>query len=107
MEIYEKIRAIRLQKSLTQQSLADLLNCDVATISKIESGQRPLKYHEVEEIAKFYKISLVNLVGYPKRYVEETDSSSTQAVLQIRLSKAKRDEVLKHVFGDIDILDSL
>ena len=107
MEIYEKIRAIRLQKSLTQQSLADLLNCDAATISKIESGQRPLKYREVEEIAKFYKISLVNLVGYPKHYVEETDSSSAQAVLQIRLSKAKRDEVLKHVFGDIDILDSL
>lgn len=107
MEIYEKIRAIRLQKSLTQQALADLLNCDVATVSKIESGQRPLKYYEVEEIAKYYKISMINLVGYPKRYVEETDSSSTQAVLQVKLSKAKRDEVLKQVFGNLEILDSL
>lgn len=107
MEIYEKIRAIRLQKSLTQQALAALLNCDVATVSKIESGQRPLKFHEVEEIAKFYKVSLVNLVGYPKRYVEETDTSSAQAVLQIKLSKAKRDEVLKSLFGHLDVLDSL
>lgn len=107
MEIYEKIRAIRLQKSMTQAAIASLLNCDVATISKIESGLRPLKFNEVEIIAKHFKMSLINLIGYPKRYVEETESSTAQAVLQIKLSKAKRDEVLKQVFGDIDILDSL
>lgn len=107
MEIYEKIRMIRLEKSLTQQVLADAISCDVTVVSNIERGVRPIRYDEVEKIARAMKMSMVDLVGYPKRYVEQNGQDEVQAILQIKLSKSKRDEVLKQVLGDIDILDSL
>lgn len=97
MKIEENIKAIRLSKSIKQQVIADALDLDVAVVSNIEKGKRELKVSELEIIANALGVSVVDLIVYPKVYVEErpTAKSDVDVVVQIKLDKDRRDEVLK------------
>jgi len=105
MEIQEVIKEIRLSKSLNQQILAEALHCDIAVVSNIENGKRDIRLKELEIISKVFKMSLLDLITYPEKYVKktQTDEEQVEAVLQIKLRKDKKDQVLKLVFGDNDI----
>lgn len=102
MNVIENIRKIRLNKGINQQVIADALNVDVAVISNIEKGKRELKVSELEIISNALEVSVLDLFTYPKKYVEAEDSSSEplEAILQIKLRKDKKDQVLKLVFGE-------
>lgn len=102
MKIEEKIREIRLQKGVSQKTIADELGVDVAVVSNIEKGKREIKFSEVEKISKLFGMSLVDFVAYPQKYIEVTneDKESVEAMLQIKLTKDKKEQVLKLVLGD-------
>ena len=97
MKIEENIKAIRLSKSIKQQVIADALDLDVAVVSNIEKGKRELKVSELEIIANALGVSVVDLIVYPKVYIEArpTEKSDVEVVVQIKLDKSRRDEVLK------------
>ena len=105
MEIYESIREIRLQKSINQQVIADALNLDVAVISNIEKGKRDLRVKELEIISKVLGMSVIDLFTYPDKYVKvsQKEDEQIEAILQIKLRKDKKDQVLKLVFGENNI----
>ena len=96
---------MRIQKSVNQQEIADALNVDVSVISNIENGKRELKVKELEVIANVLGVSVVDLITYPKKYVEKiaNDDEPAEVVLQIKLKKDKKDQVLKLVFGENNI----
>ena len=103
MKTYEAIKEIRTAKSMNQQVIADLLNVDVAVISNIEKGKRDLRISEIEKISNLFGMSLVDLITYPDVYVKkdaEEDKEPIESVLQIRLRKNKKDEVLRYILGD-------
>lgn len=102
MDIVKNIRKIRLQKSLNQSVIADALGVDTAVVSNIENGKRELKVSELEKIASALSVSVVDLITFPKTYVEITSDTPDpiEAVLQIRLRKDKKEQVLKLVFGE-------
>lgn len=105
MEIYESIKTIRLQKSINQQNIADALNLDVAVVSNIEKGKRDLRVKELEVISNVLGISVIDLITYPDKYVKQSQpqEESVEAILQIKLRKDKKDQVLKLVFGENNI----
>lgn len=104
MEINEAIKEIRLKKSLNQQVLAAALNCDIAVVSNIELGKRDVRFKELETISKVFKMPLVDLITYPDKYVKKSQKDEeVEAILQIKLRKDKKDQVLKLVFGDNNI----
>lgn len=105
MEIYEAIKVIRLQKAINQQVIADALNLDVAVVSNIENGKRELRVKELEIISKALGIPVIDLFTYPDKYVKasQKDEEPIEAVLQIKLRKEKKEQVLKLVFGENDI----
>jgi len=45
-------------------------------------------------------MSVIDVISYPKKMVEEGENMNIEAILQLRLTKNKKDEVLKMVFGD-------
>lgn len=105
MEIYEAIRELRLQKQINQQFIADALNLDVAVVSNIEKGKRDLRVKELEIISKALEVSVIDLFTYPDKYVKVShkEEEPIEAVLQIKLRKDKKDQVLRLVFGDNNI----
>lgn len=102
MNVVKNIREIRLQKSISQSAIADELGVDVAVISNIEKGKRELRVSEFEKIAKVLRMSVIDILTYPKIFVESTSNTlePVEAILQIRLQKDKKDQVLKLVFGE-------
>lgn len=102
MNVVKNIREIRLQKSISQSAIADELGVDVAVISNIEKGKRELRVSELEKIAKVLRTSVIDILTYPKIFVESTSNTlePVEAILQIRLQKDKKDQVLKLVFGE-------
>ena len=102
MNVVKNIREIRLQKSISQSAIADELGVDVAVIINIEKGKRELRVSELEKIAKVLRMSVIDILTYPKIFVESTSNTlePVEAILQIRLQKDKKDQVLKLVFGE-------
>ena len=102
MNVVKNIREIRLQKSIRHSAIADELGVDVAVISNIEKGKRELRVSELEKIAKVLRMSVIDILTYPKIFVESTSNTlePVEAILQIRLQKDKKDQVLKLVFGE-------
>ena len=105
MNVANNIKEIRLQKSINQQVIADALNVDVAVISNIEKGKRDLKVKDLEKISNALGVSVIDLITYPKKFVEvvSNEDEPVEAILQIKLKKDKKDQVLKLVFGENNI----
>ena len=102
MNVVKNIREIRLQKSISQSAIADELGVVVAVMSHIDKGKRELRVSELEKIAKVLRMSVIDILTYPKIFVESTSNTlePVEAILQIRLQKDKKDQVLKLVFGE-------
>jgi len=102
MNLAGNIKEIRLQKSINQQVIADALNVDVASVSNLENGKREIRFREIEKIANVLGVSVVDLITYPKKYVEVKDDEDkdVEAVLMIKLKESKKRLILKSIFGD-------
>lgn len=102
MNLAGNIKEIRLQKSINQQVIADALNVDVASVSNLENGKREIRFREIEKIANVLGVSVVDLITYPKKYVEvkEDEDRDVEAVLMIKLKESKKRLILKSIFGD-------
>jgi transcriptional regulator with XRE-family HTH domain len=68
----EKITAnivqLRKLKQLSQSAVANILQVDVATISRIERGKIALTYHALADIANMFGMSVIDLITYPGVY---------------------------------------
>ncbi len=105
MEVHEAIKIIRLQKSINQQVIADALNLDVAIVSNIENGKRDLRVKELKIISNVLGISPVDLFTYQDKYVKlsQKEEDQTEAILQIKLTKEKKDQIMRMLFGHENI----
>lgn len=105
MEVNEAIKIIRLQKSINQQVIADALNLDVAVVSNIENGKRDLRVKELKIISNVLGISPVDLFTYQDKYVKlsQKEEDQTEAILQIKLTKEKKDQIMRMLFGHENI----
>lgn len=104
-QIIENITKIRNSKGVTKRSVAEALNINEASYGRIESRKVALSYRQLAAIASFFQMSVIDVIGYPNHYViaEEEAGEPVEAVLQIKLKKDKKDQVLKLVFGENNI----
>lgn len=101
MNVIENIKKIRIEKGVTQEVLADALSVDNSVLSNIERGKRELKVSELEIIANCLGVRVIDLFTWPVRYVEPNcENDNVEAVLQIKLKKDRKEQILKLVFGD-------
>lgn len=73
MRYNERIRAIREDRSMTQQKVADLLHIGQRTYADYESGKTRIPIDSILILAKFYNVSVDYITGasnnkteYPK-----------------------------------------
>ena len=63
MELNEKLQALRAKRNITQQELADVLFVSRTAVSKWESGRGYPNIESLRAIAKFYSITLDELLS--------------------------------------------
>lgn len=109
-KILNAIRKIMYDKRLTQAAMADMLDISPSQFSKVLKGTIHLSLDQVSNLATSLKLNEIDLITYPDVYRKVEGDGDTaradepvEAVLQIKLRREKREQVLKLVFGDNDI----
>jgi len=103
MNIIENILAIRKEKGITQEVIADALCVDTSVVSNIENGKRELKVNELEKIANALKVNVVYLITYPHIYEKKpTDKIENfpKVILQVELEDSVKADIITLAFGD-------
>ena len=61
--MYKRIRELRVDADLTQQQMANMLNCSQTAYSKYELGQRDIPTRILIQLADFYGVTVDYLLG--------------------------------------------
>ena len=105
----DNIRKIMSIKGLTQSTLAADADISSKALSKVMTGTQLLSLDMLSKIATALSLREIDLITYPERYelAGNAESGPAEVLLQLRLTKEKKDQVLKLVFGEnnIEILD--
>ena len=106
--ILANIIKIRNDKGLTQAAIAEGIEVDYSTYSKLESGQTKLSIDRFEEIARFHNMDMIDVLTYPHKFVlqdelhqKEFQKQRTKVIVQIEIEEErKKEEILTTVFGN-------
>lgn len=100
--IVNNIRKIMNDRGLKQSSIAEYADTTASQFSKILSGDVKLTLAQLSNIATGLKMREIDIITYPDVYIKKDNSESepVEVVLQIKLQKDKKDQVLKLAFGD-------
>jgi transcriptional regulator with XRE-family HTH domain len=104
--ILKNIRTIREAKGLSQDETAEMMKISQSQYARFERGTTKTDLETLQLFAKCVGLDLIDIITYPKKYVEIGTTSTCndlEATLQIKLRNDKRDQVLKLVFGENNI----
>lgn len=76
MQLPENIRALRRERGLTQERLAEAIGVSSAAVSKWESGASTPEVTMLAQLADYFELSIDRLVGYQLRTHREEDEIS-------------------------------
>lgn len=101
-QIINNLRKIMNDRGLTQVVMAEFADTSPSQFSKILNGSVQLSLLQLSNIARGLSMSEIDLITYPEKYVksDKLTDEPVEAVLQIKLKKDKKDQVLKLVFGE-------
>lgn len=103
--IVRNIRKIMNERGLYQARLAMEADLSEKTLSKILKGDQHLSLENFSKIAMALSLREIDLITYPDRYdlTGDVEHGPAEVLLQMRLTKEKKDQVLKLVFGENNI----
>ena len=74
VDIGNSIRKIRKSKNITQQQLADIIECELSTINRIELGKTNARLSSVIAISVGLEVSMFDIVkGTEMEYFFDTE----------------------------------
>lgn len=85
-KLAENIRALRKEKKMTQEQLAECLDVTVGAVSKWESGATTPDLSMIMELAHFFAVSVDALLGY-----QWQNSSLEQTLERLKKLRQQRD----------------
>ncbi|MCF0254902.1 MAG: helix-turn-helix transcriptional regulator [Bacteroides heparinolyticus] len=102
--VIDKIRKIISDKGLTQIAAAEFAGISPSQFSKILSGEVQLSLWQLSNFATNLNMDIIDVFTYPQKYtLNGKDTEDIEAVLQIKLRKDRKEQILKLVFGDNDL----
>ena len=107
VDLAQQLRKIIKDKNITQATMAEYADVSESQFSRVLSGSVQLSLRQLAMIASNLNMREIDIYTYPDRYVKaeqgERSNEPIEAVLQIKLQKSKKDQVLRLIFGDNDI----
>lgn len=104
-KVAQNVRRAMSAAGFYQSRLAIEADIPEATLSKVLNGDQHLTLEHLAKIARALSIREIDLITYPDRYelAGEAEDGPAEVLLQMRLTKEKKDQVLKLVFGENNI----
>lgn len=104
-QIIENLRKIILERNLKQATVGEFADISESQFSRVLNGTVQLSLRQLAKIASGLKMREIDIITYPNKYVlsENKDDDGTEVLLQLKLTKEKKDQVMKIVFGENNI----
>jgi transcriptional regulator with XRE-family HTH domain len=100
--IGKNIKKIREEKGLTQQSIADLIAMHRSNYSRVENGDRDLSIDAIGKIAKYFNMTIDQLVDFEGNIPQEVTIEDKSLVEQVKLIQHLETEEKNMVFKMVD-----
>ncbi|WP_081281160.1 helix-turn-helix domain-containing protein [Streptococcus dysgalactiae] len=102
----ERLKALRLEASLTQKDIADKFNIKQPTYAQWESGRTKPRSATLEKFASFFNVSTDYLLGNTDIKKPESPSQPElffrQAVSDMKLTKEQEEQFQKDIINFIE-----
>ncbi len=106
-KILENVRLFREKANLSQEQVAEKLHITQSKYARFERGASKTDLDILIAFCNVLQVSLVELITYPKRFVDFDSFSAAQpddtVMLSIQIRKDKKDKILQLVFGDSNL----
>lgn len=99
-QVLNNIRKIMTDRKITQLAMGEYMGIGESSMSKIFSDQASLTIDHLANLASNLSISINEILYYG---MEKKPDDPVDAILQIKLKKDKKDQVLKLIFGENNI----
>jgi transcriptional regulator with XRE-family HTH domain len=104
MSIADNIKRLREQKGMLQKEVAAEMGLGVSHYSKIENGQREASVELLDKLAKFYSITIDQIVHMGKEVPTEVTLEDKTATEQMRLISELDEKDRNVIFGMIETM---
>ena len=103
--ISQNVRKILYERGLLQSYISFHSSLTQGQVSKILNLEQKMTINDLSVFASVLSLSEIDLITYPDVYIlnKTAEQEPVEAILQIKLKKDKKDQVLKLVFGENDI----
>lgn len=104
--ILQNLRKIMADRNLKQATLAEYAGVSESQFSRVLSESVQLSLVQLSNIASALNLREIDIITYPDVYVSQNktcDDEGPEVVLQVKLRKKKKDQVMRLVFGENDI----
>ena len=102
MHIGQTIKLLREERKMTQKQVAELIHMHRSNYSKVESGERDLSIESINTIAKYFGMTIDQLVNFNGNMPEEVTIEDKSLLEQVRLIQQLEDDEKSVVFKMID-----
>ena len=102
MSTGQNIKKIRKEKGMTQQQIAELIHMHRSNYSKIESGQREISVDALNKIAKYFGMTIDQIVNFDGAVPQEITVEDKTLMEQVKLIQELEPEEKNMVFKMVD-----
>ena len=102
MDLAHNLKILREQKGLLQKEVANAVNVHPSNYSKMEKGEREVSISVADKLAKFYGISLDELVHMNGQVPDEITIVDKSLSERVKLIQQLEEEDKKAIFRIID-----
>jgi transcriptional regulator with XRE-family HTH domain len=96
-EVRERIRALRIERRLTQAELCELAGISIDAVTRIERGSRVPTLETLEKLAAAFHVRLIDLLGQ----AAEQQISTTPAVRRIATRLQRQPAAIQDLAADL------
>lgn len=102
MDLSNNLKVLREQKGLLQKEVATAVNVHPSNYSKMEKGERDISIEVADRLAKFYGITLDELVHMDGQVPKEVTVEDKSITERVKLIQQLDEEDKKAIFRIID-----
>ncbi|MCD1117450.1 helix-turn-helix domain-containing protein [Chryseobacterium turcicum] len=102
--IGKNIKKIREEKGLTQQAIADLIAMHRSNYSRVETDDRDLSIEAVGKIARFFNMTIDDLVNFEGEIPNEVTFDDKNTIEQMQLIQQLDEEDKTTVFKIVETM---